>query len=76
MRTEKIVLRGINDICDFVKAANLVEGEVTISQGKYIINGKSIMGIFSLKTDEPMNVAFSAKEDTFATIVENFAIKE
>lgn len=41
-------LNTISLVKDFVNLTGKVEGDVSIHSGRYIINGKSIMGIFSL----------------------------
>lgn len=42
----KLILTGQNDCMEFFKAATQVKGEVVLqtSDGKYSVNGKSIMG--------------------------------
>lgn len=36
------------DISQFAAMATLTEGDVTVYKDKYVINAKSIMGLFSL----------------------------
>ncbi len=48
MTKVKIMLVGIDDVKDFVKKANELDCDADLSLGKYVIDAKSIMGIFSL----------------------------
>jgi len=48
MREVKIVLKGIEDVRNFVKEVIMLEYEVDLIQGRYVVDAKSVMGIFSL----------------------------
>ena len=48
MTAVKIRLSTINDVKDFVNAVTLCDYEVDLISGRYAIDAKSIMGIFSL----------------------------
>ena len=43
-----VKLVSIDDVKDFVKKANMYSYDIDLSLGKYTVDGKSIMGIFSL----------------------------
>ena len=51
-----IVLDSINDIKDFVKLSGMCSGNVTVFGGRYIADGKSIMGVISLDLSNPIKV--------------------
>ena len=48
MKTMQIKLTNIQDVRDFVNTVVLIDYDVDLAQGRYIIDAKSIMGIFSL----------------------------
>ena len=48
MKTVKIRLSTISDVRDFVNIVAAYDGEVDLISGRYVVDGKSIMGIFSL----------------------------
>ena len=48
MYTRKISLKSIDDIRRFVENVTNCAYDVDISAGRYVVDGKSIMGIFSL----------------------------
>lgn len=75
MKNKKIIINGINDVCDFIKAANLVDGEVTISKGRYIVDGKSIMGVLSLDMTSPVDIEYPANAIDFEKNIDNFIIE-
>ena len=56
MKELKIKLTNVKDIRDFVNQVILVDYEVDLVQGRYTIDAKSIMGIFSLDLLSPITV--------------------
>lgn len=52
----KIALNSVNDVKAFVNITFRAEKDVDIHCGKYHIDGKAIMGIFSLELDKPIEV--------------------
>ncbi|MBQ8690043.1 MAG: HPr family phosphocarrier protein [Clostridia bacterium] len=56
MKEMKIKLFTIQEVREFVNNVILVDFEVDLVQGRYIIDAKSIMGIFSLDLLSPITV--------------------
>ena len=56
MKTFDISLKSINDVKDFVNIVNRYDFDVDLSSGRYIVDAKSIMGIFSLDLRKPIRV--------------------
>lgn len=54
MRTTNILLRSIADVKEFVNIMNKCEYDVDLVSGRYIVDAKSIMGIFSLDLAKPI----------------------
>lgn len=52
MKTLNITIRYISDIAKFTQEAMKVTGDVSIYKDKYVIDGKSIMGLFSINTSD------------------------
>lgn len=48
MKSVKIMLATINDVKAFVNAVSMYEFDVDLVSGRYAVDAKSIMGIFSL----------------------------
>ncbi len=55
-----IKLNTINDVKDFVEICSKCNCEVDIKQGRHIVDGKSILGIFSLNLLEPVKVVIDS----------------
>ncbi len=56
MKKTEVILSNIQDIRDFVNIVIMVDYDVDLTQGRYTIDAKSIMGIFSLDLLTPITV--------------------
>ena len=73
MNKTEIVLSNIQDVRDFVNIVVLLEYEVDLAQGRYLIDAKSLMGIFSLDLLSPITViAHTDYADDFFAKIEKF----
>jgi len=59
----KIKLDSIEAVKTFVNKVNLYSGDVDIVSGRYTIDAKSIMGIFSLDLTKPLTVVIHNKDE-------------
>ncbi len=56
METFNLMLSSINDVKDFVNIVNKYDFDVDLTSGRYVVDAKSIMGIFSLDLSKPIKV--------------------
>lgn len=56
MRTAQIRLESIQDVRKFVDIVTRYDMEVDLSEGRYVVDAKSIMGIFSLDLMKPITL--------------------
>ena len=56
MKTIQISLDSIDKVKSFVNAVNRLDGEFDLVSGRYIVDAKSIMGIFSLDLSRPIEL--------------------
>ena len=76
MKEVKIVLSNIQDIRDFVNQVILVDYEVDLIQGRYVVDAKSIMGIFSLDLLSPITLqAQTDYAEDLLSKIEKFIVK-
>lgn len=59
----KIKLDSIDAVKNFVNKVNLYSGDIDIVSGRYTIDAKSIMGIFSLDLGKPLTVVIHDKSE-------------
>ncbi len=56
MKCFNIMLHSINDVKSFVNTVNKYDFDVDLTSGRYVVDAKSIMGIFSLDLTKPIKV--------------------
>lgn len=72
----KIVLTTINDINNFVNSVSRYDFGIDLSSGRYIVDGKSIMGILSLDLSHPISLRAYTNDPAFAENMKPFAAAE
>ncbi len=71
----KIALTTINDVKAFVDAVSRCDFAVDLSGGRYTVDGKSIMGIFSLDLSQPLDLLAYTDDPAFAESMAPFAVE-
>ena len=56
MEVYTILITKITDVSDLIKLTSKCPCEVLIKSGKYVVDGKSIMGVFSLDLSKPLTL--------------------
>ena len=51
-----VILNSINDVKNFVNVVTKYDYEIDLTSGRYVVDAKSIMGIFSLDLTKPIKV--------------------
>ena len=77
MKTFKVQLSSISDVKEFVNFASQQSCDIDVVSGRYIIDAKSIMGIFSIDLSRPINVEVHGNKEqreAFYNIVEKFVV--
>ena len=75
MKETKIKLSNVQDIREFVNAVILADYDVDLVQGRYTIDAKSIMGIFSLDLLSPITlIAHTQNADALFEGIKKFVI--
>lgn len=52
----QVLLTSVADVKEFVDAATAYPHDVDVQAGRYLVNGKSIMGLFSIDLSGPVTV--------------------
>ena len=66
MKNYKILMKTIDDIKLFAAAASLCDADIDLSSGRYVVDAKSIMGIFSLDLSRPITLSVPEEFDDSA----------
>lgn len=62
MKTVKISLNSIDKVKSFVNDITKFDTDFDLVSGRYVIDAKSIMGIFSLDLSKPIDLNIHAEE--------------
>ena len=77
MKNLKISLSSINDVRDFVDIVRKYDMEIDLSSGRYVVDAKSIMGIFSLDLLKPITLtAYSDNTDKLLEELDKYTNKD
>ena len=73
-----VMLRSISDVKKFVSAACAQPYDIDILSGRYVVDAKSIMGLFSIDLSKPIRVEVhgtGADAESFRKSVEDFIVE-
>lgn len=62
MKSFKVMLSSIIDVKTFVEIVNEFDFDVDMVSGKYVVDAKSLMGIFSLDLANPVTMRVYTEE--------------
>ena len=72
-----LLLNDIDHVKKFVEESMLQDFDIELASGKYIVNAKSIMGIFSLDLTKPVKViAHCNNSHSFVAFCEQYLYAE
>lgn len=69
-----ISIKNLTDIYNFVAEASKVEQDVIIKRGKFVIDAKSILGIFSIDMSQEVVVSYPESATDFENFISQFKI--
>ena len=74
MKTLQISLNSIDKVKSFVNDVTKFDCDFDLVSGRYVIDAKSIMGIFSLDLSKPITLNVHAKEneEEIMAVLENY----
>ena len=75
MKTFNLSLNCINDVKDFVNIVSKYDFDIDLISGRYVVDAKSIMGIFSLDLSKPIKAEIHSDDcDQFVKEVGRFIV--
>ena len=71
-KTFSVRLQSVDKVKGFVNDMGQIEGDVLLLAGKYVIDAKSIMGIFSLDLSHPLQLRIEDWKEEYALVIEKY----
>ncbi len=76
MTKTTVFLQAINDVKEFVKIVMKYEFDIDLVSGRYAVDAKSIMGIFSLDLSKPIQLNVHTDDaEEFLKEIDKFIVK-
>lgn len=72
MKSKFVKINGINELKSFIDNTTNVDGDVVCKRGKFIIDGKSIMGLMSIDIADGFTVEYPDDAVEFDKFLESF----
>lgn len=72
MKTVQISLNSIDKVKSFVNTLTKFDCDFDLVSGRYVIDAKSIMGIFSLDLSNPLQLEIEDWKEEYTPIVEKY----
>lgn len=66
MQRITINLNLISDVQDFIQIVNKIDCDVDLIKDRYVIDAKSIIGIFTLDLSKPVDLVIHSEDSTIA----------
>lgn len=73
MMRRRIRLRP-DEVKDFVAAAGKCDFDIDIAYNRYVVDAKSIVGVFGLNFDQILTVSYSGYNPEFERFMKSFAV--
>lgn len=77
---KKVNLGLVNGVKEFVQETCKAPFDVTVGGGRFMVDGKSIMGVFSLDLSKPVEIRFESDNDAaiaaYLEAIEKFIVEE
>ena len=72
VKTFPVKLQSVDKVKEFVSDMAQIKGDVLLLAGKYVIDAKSIMGIFSLDLSNPLQLQIEDWKEEYALVIEKY----
>lgn len=72
MLKKKILLNSVDKVKEFVGVTSRMEEDMDICRDRYVVDAKSIMGIFSLDLSKPLELVIHTENEEAAKKLQQF----
>lgn len=70
----KVLLDNVNKVKKFVDICSKSSENIDVTSGRFIVDGKSIMGVFSLDLSQPIDVNICGEDKEFIKNIAEFEV--
>lgn len=69
MQEVQISLKSIEDVKQFVQTITMFDGKFELISGKYVVDAKSILGLFSVDLSKPVILRIEGTDSTLEDVL-------
>lgn len=74
MLEKKIRLNAVDDVCEFVRAAEKCDFDVDVFYNRVVVDAKSILGVMSMDLSKTLTVQYSTPDGKFEAVLDKFGV--
>ena len=74
MQEVQISLSSIDDVKQFVQTLTMFDGEFELISGKYIVDAKSILGLFSVDLSKPVVLRIDVEKTKMEEVLKAISV--
>lgn len=74
MKSADVLLRSITEVKEFVNIVGGIKGEVTLSDKRHSVDGKSIMGIFCLNLSHVLELEIEHWDEKYESLLAKYIV--
>ncbi|MCL2286656.1 MAG: HPr family phosphocarrier protein [Firmicutes bacterium] len=75
MTTVTIFLNTVEKVKGFVNTVSPLDGDFDLVSDRYVVDAKSIMGIFSLDLSKPLTLQIHSNEERILPLLKSFIVE-
>ena len=75
MKIVKVSLDTVDKVKGFVNTVSRLDGDFDLVSDRYVVDAKSIMGIFSLDLSKPLDLQVHSGEENAVTMLKPFIVE-
>ena len=73
-KIKEIKIDKISDLLSFIKCAKDASGQVLVYRGRFLSDGKSLLGVLSLNPTEPFTIEYEDADIGFENYLKKFEV--
>ena len=74
MQEVQIALSSIDDVKQFVQTLTMFDGDFELISGKYIVDAKSILGLFSVDLSKPVVLRIDVEQTKMEEVLKAISV--
>ena len=70
-----VKINGITEVTNLAQMAHSIDGDIYVKKGVYCVDGKSLMGLFSIDMSNGVTIAYPSEAIAFENYIKQFKVE-